>query len=140
MRISDKPNYTRMTTQQLQQCKVCTKRKFNPSVGLVCGLTMEKPSFTGSCDQGDLDDAEALRLQRLNEAVEEEGDSNGFFAYEKKGMKKGVLGGVAMIVIAIVWFVLGLAADRIFYYPPILLIIGIVGVVKGLAEGNYSGK
>jgi len=101
---------------------------------------MEKPSFAGSCDQGDLDDAEALRLQRLNEAVEEEGDSNGFFAYEKKGMKKGVLGGVAMIVIAIVWFVLGLAADRIFYYPPILLIIGIVGDVKGLAEGNYSGK
>jgi hypothetical protein len=44
----------------------------------------------------------------------------------------GVLGGVLMILIAVVWFVAGLAAGRIFFYPPILLIIGIVAVIKGL--------
>src|SRR5260370_33128427 len=32
----------------------------------------------------------------------------------------GVLGGVLMIVIAIVWFVVGLAGGRIFFYPPVL--------------------
>jgi hypothetical protein len=37
-----------------------------------------------------------------------------------------------MILIAVVWFVAGLAAGRIFFYPPILLIIGIVAVIKGL--------
>ena len=37
-----------------------------------------------------------------------------------------------MIVIAVVWFVAGLAGGRIFFYPPVLLIIGIVAVAKGL--------
>ena len=44
----------------------------------------------------------------------------------------GVLGGVLMMLIAVVWFVAGLAADRIFFYPPILLVIGFVAVCKGL--------
>lgn len=39
--------------------------------------------------------------------------------------------GLLMMLGAVVWFVLGLAADRIFYYPPILFIIGIASVVKG---------
>jgi hypothetical protein len=44
----------------------------------------------------------------------------------------GVLGGVLMIVIAVVWFGAGLAGGRIFFYPPVLLIIGLVAVCKGL--------
>lgn len=129
-----------MTTLQLQQCKVCTKRKFNPTIGLICGITMEKPNFSGTCDQGELDEAEALRLHRQKEEADEAEVSGGFFGPEKKGLQKGVLGGVAMIAIAIVWFVLGLAANRIFFYPPILLIIGVVAVIKGLADGNYTGN
>ncbi len=125
---------------ELQQCKVCTKRKFNPSTGLICGLTMEKPSFTGRCELGELDVAEAERLQKLQAEVTEEESSGGFFGPEKKGMQKGVLGGVVMILIAIVWFVVGYAAGYIFYYPPILLIIGIVAVIKGMIEGNLAGK
>jgi len=129
-----------MSTLQLQQCKVCTKRKFNPSIGLICGITMEKPSFEGKCSEGELDEAEAIRLKKLEEAAAEEESSDGFFGAEKRGVKKGVLGGVVMIAIAIVWFVVGLAANRIFFYPPILLIIGVVAVIKGLAQGNYTGK
>jgi len=48
----------------------------------------------------------------------------------------GVLGGVLMIFIAVVWFVLGMMADRIFFYPPILLIVGLVAIVKGLFAGR----
>jgi len=44
----------------------------------------------------------------------------------------GVLGGILMMVIAVVWFVVGLAAGRIFFYPPILLIIGFIAFCKGL--------
>jgi hypothetical protein len=44
----------------------------------------------------------------------------------------GALGGVLMMLIAVVWFVAGLAAGRIFFYPPILLIIGFVAFCKGL--------
>nr|WP_321406796.1 hypothetical protein [uncultured Carboxylicivirga sp.] len=45
-----------------------------------------------------------------------------------------------MIVIAILWFFGGLAAGYIFYYPPILFIIGIVALIKGIVEGNLAGK
>jgi hypothetical protein len=46
----------------------------------------------------------------------------------------GVLGGFAMIAIALIWFFGGLAAGIIFYYPPILFIIGGIAVVKGLVS------
>ena len=32
-------------TDRLAQCKVCKNRKFDPSSGLLCGLTMQKPTF-----------------------------------------------------------------------------------------------
>jgi hypothetical protein len=43
----------------------------------------------------------------------------------------GVAGGVLMMLIAVVWLVVGLACGRIFFYPPILFVIGIVAIVKG---------
>ena len=63
----------------------------------------------------------------------------GAFAPEKKGIQSGVIGGIAMIAIAAIWFFGGLAAGYIFYYPPILALIGIYAVIKGLATGNLSG-
>ncbi len=41
--------------------------------------------------------------------------------------------GALMTVGAIVWFVLGIVLiDRIFIYPPIMLVLGVVSVIKGL--------
>ncbi|HWG45643.1 MAG TPA: hypothetical protein VN688_22960 [Gemmataceae bacterium] len=48
----------------------------------------------------------------------------------------GVAGGVLMILIAVIWFIGGLAAGYIFFYPPILLVLGIIAIVKGLAGGG----
>jgi hypothetical protein len=45
---------------------------------------------------------------------------------------KAVLGGAGMMVGAVVWFVVGWMAGRIFFYPPILFVIGIVALIKGL--------
>ena len=45
---------------------------------------------------------------------------------------KGILIGAAMMVGAVVWFVVGWMAGRIFIYPPILFALGIVAVVKAL--------
>lgn len=61
------------------------------------------------------------------------------FAPEKAGIRAGVLGGLAMIVIAAVWFFLGYQAGYIFYYPPILALVGVFAMLKGLAEGNLAG-
>jgi hypothetical protein len=60
----------------------------------------------------------------------------GHFALEKRVFNGGVAGGVLAMVIAVVWFIAGLAADRIFFYPPILFIIGLCGFFKGLAGGG----
>jgi hypothetical protein len=51
-------------------------------------------------------------------------------------LNAGVIGGVLMMIIAVVWFVLGLAAGRIFFYPPLLLVIGLIAVIKGLFGGE----
>jgi hypothetical protein len=75
----------------------------------------------------------AAKIERDNPAG---GDA---FAPEKAGIDKGVVGGIAMIVIAAVWFFGGLAAGYIFYYPPILALIGIYAVIKGLTTGNLAG-
>jgi hypothetical protein len=44
----------------------------------------------------------------------------------------GVLTGVAMMIGAVVWFVVGLTADRISFRPPILFVLGMIAVGKGL--------
>ncbi len=47
----------------------------------------------------------------------------------------GVAGGLLMMLIAVVWFVGGLAVGYIFFYPPVLGVIGFIAVIKGLT-GN----
>ncbi len=44
-----------------------------------------------------------------------------------------------MIVIAVVWFFGGLAVGYVFFCPPILFLIGLFAVVKGLVTGNFAG-
>lgn len=49
------------------------------------------------------------------------------------GVNWGAMGtGILMMVGAAVWFVVGLMGDRIFIYPPILFVLGIVSFFKGL--------
>lgn len=40
--------------------------------------------------------------------------------------------GALMMLGAVVWFVAGLLADIIFFYPPVLFILGIIALVRGL--------
>jgi hypothetical protein len=49
-------------------------------------------------------------------------------------VNSGVVGGLLMLIIAAIWFGVGYSAGRIFFYPPILAIIGLVSIVKGLLD------
>jgi phage FluMu protein Com len=62
------------------------------------------------------------------------------FGWEHRGWDKGMLGGLAMMGIAVLWFFVGLACGVIFYYPPILFVIGLVGFFRGLFTGNIAGR
>ncbi|HZY80158.1 MAG TPA: hypothetical protein VFE50_11590 [Cyclobacteriaceae bacterium] len=125
---------------RLRFCKICTNRKLDFNTGLVCSLTSVKPAFEQTCPSFSLDEPEAHRLVALEKAGEEEEDRGGSTTLEGKGIKMGVLGGIIMAVIAVVWFFAGLAADRIFFYPPILFVIGVYAIIKGLANGNIAGN
>ena len=54
------------------------------------------------------------------------------------GINAGVGGGILMMIVAVVWFVVGLMNDWIFYYPPILFVLGLVAFIKGLVKGNET--
>ncbi len=47
-----------------------------------------------------------------------------------EGMNRNVVVGIMMVVGALIWFIAGLMAETIFIYPPILLILGIVRIVR----------
>lgn len=49
------------------------------------------------------------------------------------GTNWGAMGtGILMMVGAAVWFVVGLMADVIYFYPPVLFVLGIISFFKGL--------
>ena len=48
----------------------------------------------------------------------------------------GIRGGLAMMVISVIWFVIGLALlNHFFIYPVILFFVGLIAFVKGIAGG-----
>lgn len=60
-------------------------------------------------------------------------ESGGVFAPEKKMVNGGIIVGLLLMAGAVAWFVLGIMfLDRIFFYPPIMFILGIVSVCKGI--------
>jgi hypothetical protein len=64
---------------------------------------------------------------------------NHAFGLEQRGFDAGMLGGLIMMVLGGVWFVAGLYFGLIFWYAPILCIIGLVGFVRGMFTGNIAG-
>ena len=83
---------------------------------------------------------EKYQAERIEKIASDSQGGAGFFDYEKKGIQKGVCGGLTMMAIAFVWFFGGLCIGIIFFYPPILFIIGLYSFVKGMATGNFSGR
>lgn len=80
----------------------------------------------------DDDDEEEDRRPRRRRRKDKEPEHAGIFGTEKWVISGGVIGGAIAMLVAVVWFVLGLMADRIFFYPPILFVVGLFGLVKGM--------
>jgi hypothetical protein len=53
------------------------------------------------------------------------------------GINAGIGGGAIMMLIALVWFCGGLAFGILFFYPPILFVVGIIAFFKGIFD-NFS--
>jgi hypothetical protein len=60
---------------------------------------------------------------------------------EEKGIRMGVLGGILMILISIVWFFGGyIRLQKIYFYPPFLFLIGVYALLKGIIQKNLTGN
>jgi hypothetical protein len=70
----------------------------------------------------------------------DEGKYNHGFGLEQRGWDAGMMGGLLMMVIGAVWFFGGLAFGLIFWYAPILFVIGLVGFIRGMFTGNIAGN
>jgi hypothetical protein len=50
-----------------------------------------------------------------------------------------VIGGGLTMIIAVVWFVVGLVAlGFIFFYPPVLFVLGLAATINGLIDSRSS--
>ena len=52
--------------------------------------------------------------------------------FETRIFNGSVVGGAIAMLVAVVWFVVGFFAGWVFFYPPILFIIGLIGFVRSL--------
>jgi phage FluMu protein Com len=53
--------------------------------------------------------------------------------WELFSVNGGVVGGVLSMVLAVVWLIAGLAADRLYPYALVLFVIGLISFSKGVA-------
>ena len=61
-------------------------------------------------------------------------------SFEKTAVNSGVLGGVSLMALAVIWFIVGWACGYIFYYPPALFLVGVIALVKGLTTGGARSR
>ena len=67
-------------------------------------------------------------------------DEWGGLEAERVAFNWGVVGGILMIAVAVGWFLWGLNEGYIYYYPPILAVLGIVAIFNGVSKKNYVGN
>jgi hypothetical protein len=94
----------------------------------------KKPDFrhgSGRTDDDDDDEDRPKKKRKKKRKPPEQQDNSGR-SLEGNIINGGVGAGILAMLIAVVWFILGLMNDWIFFYPPILFIIGLVAFIKGL--------
>ena len=126
-------------TVQVDQCQQCCKSQAN-GLDLICTLSGKKENFYGECPNfaqvGTQSAAIPPKVEEQKGKVKEKSSRlvGEIAEYDKAGSTSGtgkIFLGILMIIGAFIWFFGGLAAGIIFYYPPVLLIIGIITIVKG---------
>lgn len=74
-------------------------------------------------------------LRRAQQKRESEHAATGR-GLEGNVFNSGVIGGVVAMLVAVVWFIGGLMNDVLFFYPPILFVIGLGAFFKGLMKSE----
>lgn len=75
-----------------------------------------------------------LRRAQEKRKAKEEAATGG--SLEGNVFNSGMMGGLAAMGVAAVWFLIGLMNDILFFYPPILFVIGLAAFFKGMAKSE----
>lgn len=117
---------------QLIYCKQCKLRDFSKNDGIICSLTGAKASFEDTCQDYKVDQVMLERSRELEKEREYDQASSDTLGLNILGIKNQIIAGSIAIIGAIVWFIVGWEAGRIFFYPPILFILGLVALIRGV--------
>lgn len=122
--------------QQLQFCKVCKKRKFSPDQGIICQITEQRAVFKDSCADFERDS----HLIQMNQIRREESRKRKLkadftFGLDKFGIKNGIVAGILLLIAGSTWLIVGLTYGLIYWYPLILILMGITAIIIGIVNG-----
>jgi hypothetical protein len=109
--------------QPIELCKVCQKRTFSKSQGIICSLTSEKPSFTDSCSDYLADEDQKKRENRFKA-------SHSPKEVRKEAAIKMLSGGLPLLAIGLFL--------TFFPMPYIVGIVGLVCLLLGLVFSAYG--
>ncbi|MCH2230809.1 MAG: hypothetical protein MK105_10735 [Crocinitomicaceae bacterium] len=56
-------------------------------------------------------------------------NSDFVFGLDRVGIKNGFVASFLLLIIGITWLIIGLNADYVFYYPLILILMGITALI-----------
>jgi hypothetical protein len=105
-----------------------SSRPSRPAIERETAIQKEAPR-PGARMPARLPDPEPREFKRRR-AKRSSADEGG--GYRRIYVSPGVITGVLMMVVAVIWFFGALALNWIFFYPPIMFVLGFVAVVKGL--------
>ena len=114
--------------ERLYYCTQCINRGFDREKGVVCKVTKAEPVFEGTCTDVIRDEAMLHQIEQRRKDQEALAESHSV----AKGTNAGIIGGILIMAGAVIWFVVGYMAGIIFFYPPVLFIIGIIAVIRGI--------
>ncbi|MFT6245530.1 MAG: hypothetical protein ACJA0U_002232 [Salibacteraceae bacterium] len=128
-------------TARIKFCEVCNNKGFSPQSGIICKLTNAPAAFETTCSDFNEDKIESGKLAEYRASREIEEGKAQPFDFEKKIANGDMWKAMIAIFGSIVWFVVGYVfLDRIFYYPPILFIVGVVALIRGILKQKEEGK
>lgn len=100
----------------------------------------ETPSVLSFCEHCKADLREYSRKRdKLMEGTGEFDIGSGF-GIESKILNLGPIGGIILMAIAVIWFFAAFANGVIYFYPPVLFVIGLVGFFAGIARSIKRKK
>ena len=107
-------------------CNRCTNKQFNSKKGIVCRLTGEHADFDIECPDY-VEDKAAKKAEDRYEAAQNERvlkeETMGLNSFVVKSQKTA---SIIIISAGVLWLVVGLIFDRIFFYSFIMIIVGFV--------------